>query len=83
MAALAAGLAVGALGVAGAYPMHFASFAAMLSGADRLHPLAIPDQGSQYGSTTQAADADDTADINRTEVAEALGETETVTVQKD
>lgn len=72
MAALAAGLAVGALGVAGAYPMHFASFAAMLVGPIVYIPLAILTKGSQYGSTTQASDADDTADDNRTEVAEAL-----------
>lgn len=82
MAALAAGLAVGALGVAGAYPMHFASFAAMLVGPIVYIPLALLTKGSQYGSPMQVAD-DDVPDGRKTEVAEAVEWTEVVTVQKD
>jgi purine-cytosine permease-like protein len=61
MAALAAGVTVGALGVLGVYPMHFASFAAMLVGPLVYIPLTLLTRGSQYGSPA-AVDDDDTPD---------------------
>ncbi|BBY66854.1 purine-cytosine permease family protein [Mycolicibacterium helvum] len=51
MAALAVGVTIGALGVLGVYPMHFASFAAMVAGPLVYIPLTILTRGSQYGST--------------------------------
>ncbi|UNB51403.1 cytosine permease [Mycolicibacterium sp. YH-1] len=59
MAALAAGVTVGALGVLGVYPMHFASFAAMLVGPIVYIPLTVLTRGSQYGTPAAAADDDE------------------------
>jgi hypothetical protein len=61
MAALAAGVTVGALGVLGVYPMHFASFAAMLVGPLVYIPLTVLTRGSQYGLPAVAVE-DETPD---------------------
>ncbi|MFN6548757.1 allantoin permease, partial [Mycolicibacterium nivoides] len=56
MVALAAGLTLGALGVFGVYPLHFASFAAMLLGPIVYIPLTIITRGSQYGPVASGID---------------------------
>ncbi|MEX3648465.1 cytosine permease [Mycolicibacterium porcinum] len=56
MVALAAGLTLGALGVFGVYPLHFASFAAMLLGPIVYIPLTIVTRGSQYGPAASGID---------------------------
>ncbi|MBU8809460.1 cytosine permease [Mycolicibacterium goodii] len=58
MVALGTGLIVGALGVFGAYPMYFASFAAMVVGPLVYIPLTVLTRGAQYGAATVAADED-------------------------
>jgi cytosine permease len=57
MAALGTGLAVGALGVLGFYPLHFASFAAMLVGPIVYIPLTMLTKGAQYGAPASVAAA--------------------------
>lgn len=47
LVSLAAGVGVGILGVAGAYPVFYASFAAMLTGA-ALHPILTAATGGRY-----------------------------------
>jgi len=48
--ALGAGIGVGLAGVLGIYPLHFASFAAMIVGPAIYVPLMVVTKGSQYGS---------------------------------
>ena len=72
MTALATGIAVGALGVAGVYPLYFASFAAMLVGPIVYVPLTILSKGSQYG--LPAAESEDPMPDQRTSTTVDAGE---------
>lgn len=53
MAALLVSIAVGAAGVAGAYPLDYASFIAMLLGPTIYIPLTVLTKGSQYRRSTE------------------------------
>jgi hypothetical protein len=54
LAALIVSVAVGAAGVAGVYPLYYASFVAMLLGPAIYIPLTLLAKGSQYRPSTPA-----------------------------
>lgn len=59
LVALLVSIAVGAAGVAGVYPLYYASFVAMLLGPAIYIPLAIITKGSQYGPAAKSAPHDE------------------------
>lgn len=59
LVALLVSIAVGAAGVAGVYPLYYASFVAMLLGPAIYIPLAIITKGSQYRPAARSAPHDE------------------------
>lgn len=59
LVALLVSIAVGAAGVAGVYPLYYASFVAMLLGPAIYIPLAIVTKGSQYRPAARSAPHDE------------------------